>query len=131
MKQINSIRFKWNPKCFHFNQKWFLALLLKLVWMKVFNFGNINLSWKISIPSSRKTKHFFSIIFLLSYLSSFLSHNSHVLLYLHGIDLCIKYLDMFYNLWTFIFEGKQESNNQVVLIIINMDHSSLYNQKNN
>ena len=31
-----------------------------------------------------------------------LSHNSHVLLYLNGIDPCIEYLDMFWNIWNLV-----------------------------
>ena len=29
------------------------------------------------------------------------------------------------------YEGKKERNDEVVLVILNMEHSSLYNQKNN
>ena len=31
-----------------------------------------------------------------------LSHNSHVLLYLNGIDPCIECLDMFWNIWNLV-----------------------------
>ena len=40
-------------------------------------------------------KHLFTIILPILYLSCMLSHNSHVLLYLNGLNTCIEHLYMF------------------------------------
>ena len=60
------------------------------------------MSLKISISSSWRTEHFFTVIHPLLYLSRMLSHNSCVLLHLTGLNLSIKYLDMFWNKWILI-----------------------------
>ena len=57
------------------------------------------MSWNKSITSSWRTKHFFVVILPLFYLSCMLSHNSHVLLYLNGLNPCIKHLDVFWIIW--------------------------------
>ena len=57
------------------------------------------MSWNKSITSSWRTKHFFVVILPLFYLSCMLSHNSHVLLYLNGLNPCIKHLDVFWIMW--------------------------------
>ena len=35
-----------------------------------------------------------------------LSHNSHVLLYVNGLNPCIDHLDMFLNMWNLILWGE-------------------------
>ena len=59
-------------------------------------------SWNASITSSWRTKHFFAIILPLLSLSSMLSHNSHILLYLNGLKTSIEHLYMFFNKWNLI-----------------------------
>ena len=61
------------------------------------------LLWNTSITSLCITKHFFVIIFPLFYLSCIVSHNSHMFLYLNGIDPCIKHLYLFWNIRNSIF----------------------------
>ena len=73
----------------------------KMKW-KFFYCGNIKFSWKTSITSSWRTKHFFTIILPLLSLSVMISHNSHILLCLNGISTCIKRLDLLWNIWNLI-----------------------------
>ena len=47
-------------------------------------------------------KIFLKIILTLLSLSCMTSHNSHVFLYLNGLNLCIKHLDMSWNIWNLI-----------------------------
>ena len=60
-----------------------------------------------------KNKHIFAIILPFLSFSSMSSHNSQVLLYLNGLNPCIKILDMFWNIGNFILwseEGNKRSS---------------------
>ena len=46
-----------------------------------------------------KNKKIFSVILTLLYFSIIISHNSHLFLYLNGLNSCTKYLDIFWNIW--------------------------------
>ena len=52
-------------------------------------------------------------------------------LYLNGINMCINKYICFEIYGIKFYEGEYERNDQVVLIILNMEHSSLVNQNNN
>ena len=67
---------------------------------------------------------FFTIYLTLLSLSSVLSNNSLILLYLNCIKHCIDCFDIYGNLF---YEGKQKRNNQVVMIILNnpLKHSTI------
>ena len=84
----------------------------KMKW-KCFYCGNIKSLWKKSITSSWRTKHFFAIILPFFSLSCVISHNSHILFFLNGLNLFIKHLDVFWNIWNLILwrdSGKKRSS---------------------
>ena len=62
-----------------------------------------NISWKTSITSSWITENFFAILLPLLYLSSILSHNLHMFLYLNCLNPYIKHLDTFFKYTGFDF----------------------------
>ena len=83
----------------HYHRKSFLVfphsieprILTWAIWNNSFYIvGMYFFSWKTSITPSCRTKQIFAIIIPLLYLSSMLSHISHLLLYLNAFNPCIK-----------------------------------------
>ena len=82
--------FHWTKSPNKINMKW------------QFFYCGVFFKWNTSITSSWRTKHYFTIILTLLSVSCILSHNSHLFLYLNGINLCKEHLDMFWNIWNLI-----------------------------
>ena len=70
--------------------------------MTVFYCGNVKTPSNIYITSSWRTKYFFVIDLHLLSLSSMISHNSDVFLYLNSLKPCIENVDIFWYIWNLV-----------------------------
>ena len=60
-----------------------------------------------------------------------LSQNSRLFLYWNGINPCIQHLDIFEIYVIYFYENKYKRNYQVVMMILNIEQSSLDNHNKN
>ena len=87
----------------------------KMKW-HCFYCGYVQIDMKDINKSIVKNKTFLQHNFPTSFLSYIVSHNSHVLLYLNGINSCIKHLYMFWNIWNIILWRGARKYDQVVFL---------------
>ena len=73
----------------------------KMEW-QFFYLGNLIFFMKDAYFFLMKNKIFFTINICFLYLSSMLSHNSHVFLYLNGLEPCIEIFDIFKKIWNLV-----------------------------